>query len=131
MSLMLTFFEVVGSVQTPGYLYQGYGDYDNPGGGIIGLVSNLVKLVISVGGLFTFINLLLAGMSYIASGEKPDELQKAHARIYMSIIGLVVMVGSFVLSGLVGIIIYGNATAILNPQIYGPNEGVQSTMGGR
>lgn len=120
--LVMLFQGIVGSINTPEHLSGGYGDVagDNGGGGLLGLVSNLVKLVIAVGGLWAFVNLLLAGFVYITSGDKPDELVKAHQRIYMSILGLVVMIGSFAITMIVSFLLYGNASTILNPVISGP-----------
>ena len=118
---MLTFMlDVVGGIGLPSHLKDGYGDVDGSGGGLLGLVSNLVRLIIIVGGLWAFINLVLAGFSYVVSGDKPDELAKAHARIYMSVIGLVVMVGSFALTMVVSFLLYGDPSAIFNPELATP-----------
>jgi hypothetical protein len=40
----------------------------------------------------------------------------------MSLIGLVILVGSFLLAGIIGHLLYGDASALLNPRIYGPGE---------
>ena len=88
--------------------------------GLIMLISNLVKFFIVLGGLFTFVNFLLAGFQYITLGDKPDELSRIHAKLYMSIIGLVVMVGAVVLTGVISYLLYGDPSFILNPTFYGP-----------
>ncbi|NMC35868.1 hypothetical protein GYA49_02370 [Candidatus Beckwithbacteria bacterium] len=89
--------------------------------GLIMLISNLVKFFIILGGLAAFVNFLLAGFQYITQGDKPDELSRIHTKMYMSIIGLVVMVSAVVLTGIISFILYGDPSFILNPQVYGPN----------
>ena len=74
-----------------------------------------------VAGLWAFINLITAGLTYITSGDNPDAVKKAGERIYMSLIGLVLVVGSFIIAAIMGWILYGDSSAILSPKIYGPN----------
>ena len=120
--MLPTFIQIVGSVSPPPHLGNtGYGA-EVTEGGLISLISNIIKLVMAVGGLWAFINIILAGLAYIQSGDKPEEIQKAGQRIYMSVIGLVIMLGSFLLTGLISWLLYGDATYILNPQIYGPGN---------
>jgi len=96
----------------------GYGDlYQN---GLMDFISNLVKLLIIGAGLFAFINLILAGLQYISSGGNPETTTKAWQQIYMSLIGLVIMVAAFAITAIIGIVLFKDPTAILNPKIYGP-----------
>lgn len=115
----MNFLQVVGKIEIPEHLNNGYGGLES-GMGLIGFISNIVKLIMVLGGIWTFFNLLIAGFIYITSGDKPDELKKANDKITMSLIGLVLLVGSVILAGIFGYILYGNPSAILNPQIYGP-----------
>lgn len=115
-------FGTFGILPTPDYLKNGYGGLTGSQGGLIGMVSNIVKLLIVIGGLVAFINILLAGFTYITSGDKADELVKAHQRLYMSLVGLLVMVGSYAIAALVGLLLFGDAGFILKPVIYGPGN---------
>lgn len=122
---MIQLFSIIGDIPQPSHL-AGYGGVapgigSGGGGGLIGLASNLVRLLIVVGGLWAFINLLMAGLLYIIYGDNAQELAKVHSKIYMSLIGLIVMVSSFVIAGIVSWILYGNFTTILSPIITGPN----------
>lgn len=97
-----------------------YGDISNPGKGIVGFANNILKLVLVGGGIFVFINFISAGFSYIQAGGEPKKLEQISGKIVNSIVGLVLMAGSFVIAAILGQIIFGDATAILNPKIYGP-----------
>jgi hypothetical protein len=102
---------------------QGYGDLFGVGGqagGLIDFISNILKLVTVVAGLFAFINLILAGFTYISSGSDPKSTQAAMAKINMSLIGLVIIAASYAIAAIAGLVIFGDSTAILTPVIYGP-----------
>jgi hypothetical protein len=128
----MAFFElfaspVIGNFGVPEHLCEGYGGLTGEcsevgGTGLIGLVSNIVRLVIVLGGLWTFINLLMAGFTYVTAGENAESLVNAHKKIYMSLIGMAVMVGSFALTAVISYLFYGDAGTILNPVIYGPGS---------
>jgi hypothetical protein len=89
-------------------------------GGLTIFISNLINLVAVVGGLYAFINLIMGGFQYISSGGDPKSTSAAWSRIYMSLIGLVVIVSSFALAAVIGQVFFGRWDAILNPKIQGP-----------
>lgn len=89
-------------------------------GGIILFITNILRLVFVVAGVFAFFNLIVAGFQYMSAGGDSKALGAAWARIWQSLIGLVIIVGSFALAALFGYLIFGDAGFILNPQIYGP-----------
>ncbi len=89
------------------------------GAGLIILANNLLKLVIVVAGIYAFINIIAAGYGMLASQE-PKEIGKAWAKLYQSMIGLLIIAGSFVLAAIFGWMIFGNATILLTPQLFGP-----------
>lgn len=89
-------------------------------GGLTTLVSNLIKFAIVAAGLFAFVNMIVAGWQYLGSNGQPEMIAAAWRRMYMSLIGLAVMVASFAIAALAGQLLLGDYTAILNPKIYGP-----------
>jgi len=121
---MISFFGVVGPITIPSPVGESWGGIiPEPGkGGLIGLVSNIIKLIMLVGGLWSFFNLIIAGITYITAGDNPDELKKANNRMTMSLIGLVLMIGSFTITAIISYIIFKDASFILNPTIFTPNE---------
>jgi hypothetical protein len=84
------------------------------------LVQLLLNILILIGGLYALFNFLLAGYAFLSAGDNPKGVEQAWAKIYQSIIGLVFLVGSFVIAGVIGIIIYGRADALLNPVLILP-----------
>lgn len=105
--------EIFGQIQPPAVIAR----YP---GGIVTLLSNIVKLLIVVAGLYFLLNLISAGYQFISAGGNPKAIESAWARIWQSLVGLIVIAGSFVLAAIFGYLIFGDATAILKPKIYGP-----------
>jgi len=56
----------------------------------------------------------------MATITDPKKIGEASSRIWQSLIGLLLVAGSFVLAAIFGWLIFGDALAILRPEIYGP-----------
>ena len=97
-----------------------YGDVSTQGGGLVGLISNLLKFVFIVAGIYTLINIVSAGIMYVSAGEKPEIVKQAWDKILMSLIGLAIMAGAFVIVAIISYVLFGDPMVILNPKIYGP-----------
>jgi hypothetical protein len=110
--------EIIGTVENP--LSGSYGDYNTPNGGIVGLFTNLLRLVFVVAGIYALFNFIMAGYQYMMAGGDAKMLNSAWARIWQTLMGLVIIVGSFALAALVSYLFFGDATFILNPKIWGP-----------
>lgn len=111
---------IVGSVTNP--LSGSYGDVASPGGGLVGLLSNLLRLVFVGAGMYALVNLIVAGFQYMQAGGDTKILAAAWNRIWQTLLGLIIIVGSFALAALFGYLIFGDAGFILNPVIYGPHS---------
>lgn len=112
--------DVIGEISPPPGIAK-WGDIGTAGkGGIIGFANVLIKLLIVGGGIFTFVNILLAGLTYISAGGDSKRIEAATNKIIYSVVGLVIMAGSFVGAAIIGWIAFGDVTAILSPKIYGP-----------
>lgn len=99
----------------------GYGDITGQGGlGPVDLLSNIFQLVAIAAGIFSVINLILAGMMYIQSQGDAKMTEQAWQKIYMSLIGLIIIVMSYVIAALIGQILFGRANYIFSPEIQGP-----------
>jgi len=88
--------------------------------GLIILFNNILRLLIVGAGIFALLNFILAGYAFMSAGGDPKLVEKAWAKIWQSIVGLFIIVASFVLAALLGQILFGNARAILEPSITGP-----------
>lgn len=106
-----------GTIQTPPGIDK-YGSLT--GGGLINLLSNLLKLLVVVAGLYVLFNLILAGYQFISAGGDSKSVEAAWAKIWQSLIGLLIVAGAFVLAAIFGWLIFGNPSAILQPKIYTP-----------
>lgn len=111
-------FQFFGSISQPPAIAA----YGGGCGGIITLVTNLLRLAVVVAGIVAVISLILAGYQYMTSGGDMKAVDAATKKITTTFIGLLVIAGSFLLAALFGVIIFGNAGAILNPVIYGPGS---------
>lgn len=59
------------------------------------LVANLYTTIIIVSGIYTFINLALAGFQYISSSGDKVGLEAARQKITHSFLGLAIVVGAY------------------------------------
>ena len=90
------------------------------GGGLVLFLTNILRVAFVGAGIYAFINLILAGYQYMSAGGDAKAISAAWGRIWQSLMGLVLIVGSFALAALFGYILFGDAGFILNPKIYGP-----------
>ncbi len=86
-----------------------------------GAIGNLLNLVLKVlivgGGIYALFNLVLAGYAFLSAGDDPKKMEGAWAKIWQTALGLIFMAGAFVLAAIFGLLIFGDAGAILNPKI--------------
>lgn len=88
--------------------------------GFTSLFNNILRLVFVVAGMYALINFILAGYTYMSAGGDSKQMTKAWDQIWQTILGLIVLAASFVLAGVFGYLIFGDAGYILHPVIYGP-----------
>ena len=90
--------------------------------GIVLFANNILKLIITIGGVLTFLNILFAGVTFITAAGDPKKIEQAWTKIWQSVLGLAIIAGSFVIAAIIGWILFGDATAILSPNVYGPGQ---------
>lgn len=110
--------QVIGPITLPTQF--AYGSLTAPGKGLILFINNIIRLLIVAGGLWAFLNLVLAGYGFMSAGDDPKNMEKAWGKIYQSMMGMLFILGSFVLAGIFGWLLFGDATAFLRPKLYGP-----------
>lgn len=106
-----------GNIEAPSGV-KAYGSQDATG--LIFLLNNFLKIAIFVSAAWTLINFIIAGIQYIGSSGKPELAKSATSKIWMSLLGLVIIAGSIALSALIGLIFFGDNGAILNPKLPTP-----------
>ena len=80
----------------------------------------LWRAIISVGGLMVLIYFLWGGIEWITAGGDTAKVQKARDRITQSIIGLVILVASFVIIGFISELFFGSDFNLLEITIPTP-----------
>jgi hypothetical protein len=95
-------------------------DYQSVFGGAGMFISNILRLFFVAAGVYALFNFLIGGFQFINAGGDSKAIDKAWARIWQSLMGLVLIVGSFAVAALFGQLLFGKADFILNPVIYGP-----------
>lgn len=93
---------------------------DTSGGGLIIFISNLIKVITIIAGLFGLFNIISAGYTYLGSSGNPKAAEEAGQKLLFSFIGLAIIVGSFTITAIVSLILFGNAGYILNPTLPTP-----------
>jgi len=102
---------------TPPAAIQKYGDLDT---GLVKFANNILKLLVVGAGIYAFINIIVAGYEFLGAGGDAKKVEAAWKRIWQSLLGLAFVAGSFILAAIFGWLIFGDAGAILSPEIYGP-----------
>lgn len=82
------------------------------------LFGNILRIAFSIAGLWAFLNIIIAGFQFISAGGDPKAIQSAMGRIWQSLIGLIIIVGSFVLAAIIGFLVFGDVGYILRPAIF-------------
>jgi len=103
-----------------------FGTIENPtayesvqGQGLFTFLSNLFKFAAVAGGIYLIVQILLAGFDYISANGDIKKTETAWAKIWQSILGLVIIGAAFIIAGVIGRLTGIN---ILSPQIYGPSQ---------
>ncbi len=105
---------------TAGQAPEGVLAYGESVQGLISLFNNILKVAIYGSMAFALINFLVSGIQYIGSAGSPEMVKTASSRIWISLLGLLVAGGSLVIAGILGLVFFGDALAIINPKVYGP-----------
>lgn len=116
-------FGIFGTIDNPlGNTFGEAGGYASVESGFGLLLTNIVRLITIAAGLWSFANLLIGGFTYITANAEAEKLVQAWAKIWQSLIGLIIIVGTFALTGIISKLLFGSYTTILNPVIYGPGS---------
>ena len=110
--------DIFGTIEPPA----GVEKYDAASGGKSGLIlflSNLIRIGTVVAGIWVMVNFILAGWTYITSSGDAKAHGDASNKMTYSLIGIAIIVGAYALAAVIGLVIFGDAGYILNPQFTG------------
>jgi len=113
--------DIFGEIKAP----VGVEEYNTGSGAVAGFgalvfFSNMIKVATVGAGIFVMVNFIMAGYIYITSAGDTGAHKKVSDKITMSIIGLVLIVSAYTIAGLIGLILFGDASYILSPTVQGP-----------
>ena len=91
------------------------GTEGDTGAGLCVLLNRIFTIIETAAGIFFVIQILLAGFAYISASGDQKKTEAAWAKIYQSIIGLLIVSSAFVLTQVIGNIV--GMDNILNPTI--------------
>ena len=75
----------------------------------------LIRAVSLVAGVWSLGNVMFAGFTYITGKGDTAAHQKVRDYITMSAIGLMLIVASYTVGGILGLVFFGDASFLLNP----------------
>lgn len=105
----------IGKIKPPSFIAPGI-----EGGKLTGIVvffNSILKLVFIVGGLWAFINFIMAGYEFLKGAGDPKAIAKGWEKIWQSFLGILIIVSSFIFAAIIGIVLFKNAGAILSPDL--------------
>jgi hypothetical protein len=110
---------IFGSIEEPAGVDKYNAQAGANGLGLMVFISNILRLGGIVAGLWVFMNFILAGWTYITAAGDTGAAKKVQDKLTMSVIGLVLIVASYTLAAMLGLLLFGDAGYILNPTIKG------------
>lgn len=120
---MILFTSLFGDIKNPFTdIAPKYAQGVNQNFGLIVFLTNILRLVFVLAGLYAFLNIVLAGIGFISAGGDSKAVSSAWAKIWQSLLGLLIIAASFVLAAIFGQLLLGSWDAILNPKLYGPGD---------
>lgn len=90
--------------------------------GLIFFVSRILYFANIVAGILVMINFVVAGFTYITSAGNSGNMAKINEKLMWSFIGILLIVGSYTLAAIFGLIFYGDPTFIITPVITGATQ---------
>lgn len=111
-------YQIFGQITPP---YKGSYAGTNVVIGIIPFIKNILRLFFLVGGLWFFFNLIIAGFQFLNAGGDAKNIENAWNKIWQSLVGLLIMVSSFIIASIANYILFGDSHFIFMPRIFGPN----------
>lgn len=107
---------VFGEIEAPAGV-SNFNDDAEGGIGILIFISNMIKFSSVIAGIWVMFNFIFAGFTYVTSNGDSSAYGKIGEKLSLSVTGLVLIVAAYTIAGIISLIIFGDATYIINPQI--------------
>ncbi|MFZ5376327.1 MAG: hypothetical protein ACOZAN_01500 [Patescibacteria group bacterium] len=104
---------VFGDIEAP----PGVEVYNSRAGGIgiIPFISTLIRIATIAAGIWVLFNFIAAGWMYISGAGDSNTSSKISNKLTMSVVGLVLIVTAYTITGIISYIVFGSASYILSP----------------
>jgi len=112
---------IIGGVTAPDAI----SNINSKSGGDIGLIfflSRAINFANIVAGILVMINFVSSGFLYITGASSASNMSKINQKMMWSIVGILMIIGSYTLAAIFGVVFYGDPTFIINPTITGALE---------
>lgn len=90
--------------------------------GVIFFISRLLNFANIIAGILVMLNFVYTGFLYITGAGSSSNMGKINQRLTWSFVGILLIVGSYTLAGIFGVVFYGNPTYIITPTLSGALE---------
>lgn len=107
-------------------MIQVFGSISHPTGstsgvaGLGNLIGAVLRLMVVAAGIWALFNIILAGYQFIQAGGDSKAVSAAWARIWQSLVGIVIVAASFLFAAIIGLIFFDDPMAILSPKLITP-----------
>ncbi len=98
------------------------GAWDYSGIGILIFLNRLITLVNVIAGIIVMFNVVTSGWIFLTSWGKPDAFTQVRDKLTLTFIGVAVIAFSYTIAGVLGLIFFQDATAIINPTLCSPGS---------
>ena len=90
---------------------------DNNNIGLLRFISNMVKFISIIAGIWVMFNFIFAGFTYVTASGDSSAYAKIGEKLSLSVTGLLLIAAAYTIIGVISLLIFGDATYIINPQI--------------
>jgi hypothetical protein len=84
---------------------------------IILFISRMIQIATIVAGIWVVFNVFLAAYQYFASNGEASAHVKVKDALTMSVLGLGLIIASYTIAGIIGLLLFNDAGFILNPTL--------------
>jgi len=104
--------DVIGKIRKP-IKYEGLAEK-----GLVSFLNNVINFIIIIAAIFTLVNFVLAGYSYLSASGNPQKISQAGNKMLQSLLGLIIIAAAFVIAGIIGHVVFGDSSALIQLNLY-------------
>ena len=90
--------------------------------GLLFFISRVINFANIVAGILVMINFVYVGFLYVTGAGNSSNMSKMNERLTWSFVGIIMIVSSYTLAAIFGVVFYGDPTFIISPTFMGALE---------